>query len=393
MNTLMLLLPVEPPDGRSLACWSLDAAGAVDKHLLSLAELAQGRYAEFLAVVPAQQLSWHMATLPAGVKTRGDARLLPVLQGMLEEALLDDSECVHVALAPGAEAGAQALLAVCDKAWLGGWLQALEQAGIQVGRTLPEVPPDCLADAAVCTGHAHGSWITVLDGGIPLTVPLAADAHWLVAVPAQASAATYQDAVQCLGADRVQLQDEAAWLAGLRQTRWDLAQHGFALNRRDRWRRKAVAQVQTWLHAPAWRGPRRACLALAAVLVVGLHLQWWWSARSLQAKQVAITQTVRASFPQLQLVVDAPVQMQREVQRLREAAGVLSAQDLQPLMAAAGRALQPLGARPGALDYTGSELLLHGLSADAVAGMNAQLAHTAYRANAHGAVVRLGVAP
>ena len=71
----------------------------------------------------------------------------------------------------------------------------------------------------------------------------------------------------------------------------------------------------------------------------------------------ALTQT----FPKVQVVVDAPVQMERELAVLRQAAGSVSPRDLEPLLAAAGAAL-PEGQLPNALEYTAGELRLRGIT-------------------------------
>ena len=69
-----------------------------------------------------------------------------------------------------------------------------------------------------------------------------------------------------------------------------------------------------------------------------------------------LTQT----FPSVQLVVDAPVQMSREVAALQLAAGGLGASDLEPMLAALGASLPP-GRTPSAIDYSAGQLRLRGL--------------------------------
>ena len=58
------------------------------------------RNKEVWAVVPAAALSWHCVTLPTGLKQKN--RLLPVLQSLLEEHLLDEPEAMHLAIQPQA---------------------------------------------------------------------------------------------------------------------------------------------------------------------------------------------------------------------------------------------------------------------------------------------------
>ena len=63
----------------------------------------------------------------------------------------------------------------------------------------------------------------------------------------------------------------------------------------------------------------------------------------------------------MKVVVDAPVQMERELAALRQAAGSVSPRDLEPLLAAAGAAL-PAGQLPNALEYSTGELRLRGVT-------------------------------
>ena len=87
-----------------------------------LAVSAQGRCAATLlpradsvALVLADcDVSWHRITLPKAPA----ARLRAALVGVLEEALLDDAEQLHLALAPQAAAGQPTWVAAVDKRWL-----------------------------------------------------------------------------------------------------------------------------------------------------------------------------------------------------------------------------------------------------------------------------------
>jgi len=69
-----------------------------------------------------------------------------------------------------------------------------------------------------------------------------------------------------------------------------------------------------------------------------------------------LTQT----FPAVQLVVDAPVQMSREVALLQVATGGVTASDVEPMLAALGTSLPP-GRMPTAIDYSGGQLRVRGL--------------------------------
>ena len=67
------------------------------------------------------------------------------------------------------------------------------------------------------------------------------------------------------------------------------------------------------------------------------------------------------AFPNVKVVVDAPVQMEREVAGLRQAAGATSGRDLEAMLAALAASLPPQRAI-GALDYANGELRVRGLA-------------------------------
>ena len=58
---------------------------------------ATARGGEVVAVVPVSLLSWHSVQLPKGINA-GSARLQPVLEGLLEEHLLDEATHLHLAM-------------------------------------------------------------------------------------------------------------------------------------------------------------------------------------------------------------------------------------------------------------------------------------------------------
>ena len=100
---------------------------------------------------------------------------------------------------------------------------------------------------------------------------------------------------------------------------------------------------------------------LAAAHLVGLNAWAWQERDALAAKQAGVRNALTQTFPKVQVVVDAPVQMERELAVLRQAAGSVSPRDLEPLLAAAGAAL-PEGQLPNALEYTAGELRLRGIT-------------------------------
>ena len=82
-------------------------------------------------------------------------------------------------------------------------------------------------------------------------------------------------------------------------------------------------------------------LGLATLLLLqlaGLNAWAWHQRQALAELRAAQEQLLRSSFPQVRAVLDAPVQMQRETDALRAAAGRAGEGDLEALLGAAASA-------------------------------------------------------
>jgi general secretion pathway protein L len=77
---------------------------------------------------------------------------------------------------------------------------------------------------------------------------------------------------------------------------------------------------------------RYGLVALVALQVVGLNLWSWHQQRQVETKRAAMLQLLRTTHPQVRAVLDAPVQMQRETDSLRSAAGKSGDADLETLL-------------------------------------------------------------
>ena len=113
---------------------------------------------------------------------------------------------------------------------------------------------------------------------------------------------------------------------------WNLRQ--FELARRSKGIR-ALRDGLRSLRSPAWRPLRYGLVALVVTQLIGLNA-WAWHLRStLDARRAAQVALLQATFPQVRAVLDAPLQMRREVASLRTAAGKPDEADLEPLLQAA----------------------------------------------------------
>ncbi|WP_019702529.1 GspL/Epsl periplasmic domain-containing protein, partial [Paracidovorax oryzae] len=207
--------------------------------------------------------------------------------------------------------------------------------------------------------------------------------------PLQAEPAVARLAEQMTGRPVVLHTASQRALAAARGT-WDLAQFEFASNRRTRTLRKTATAFGAFARAPQWRAARWALGVCVAAQVVGLNAWAWQERQALAGKQAAVRNALTQTFPQVQVVVDAPVQMEREVARLRQQAGGVSARDLEPMLASAGAAL-PAGRLPTAIDYAPGELRLRGieLQPEELATTNERLAAAGYQASLQDGAVLL----
>ncbi len=344
-----------------------DAAEALPEH--GSAPLEQlPRAAELVAVVPASMLSWHRAVLPKA----SSARMRNALEGLLEERLLDEPQTMHFSLEPHAVAGAIVWIAACNKAWLNAALHAFESAGRRVTRVVPEHVPVAAGSEPVLhvTGSFESAWLVRCadDGVQSLPISEGAHQHWNMILATEAQAAKHpvfaEPAVVALAEHalgrKVQVRHAAHAMVAAARSPWDLAQFDLASTGRTRLAKRS-SQVWAQWTSPAWRPVRWGLTGLLVVNLVGLNA-WAWSERSVIAsRRQEVRSLLTKTFPQVQLVVNAPLQMQREVMNLRQLTGAVSSRDLEPMLAAV--AVSAATAVPrSAIDYVPGELRLRGFA-------------------------------
>ena len=357
---------------------------------------APERGAELVAVVPAAALSWHAVDLPDGLGA-ASPRLRMVLGGLLEDRLLDDLDNVHFALAPQtrtAPAG-QTWVAACDKAWLQGHLQALESAQRPVGRVVPEFAPDLEPLQLHAAGDIESAFwvITGAPVGGLLRLPFSAAA--LAVVPklgeedswaAFAEPALSARSEQMLQSKVNLVTRSQRWLDAALSP-WDLAQFDLARSARSRRIKKFTGWINDLLGAPQWRPVRWGVAVLLLANLVGLNAWAWQQRSSLAATRAAVQSTLTQTFPSVRVVVDAPLQMQREVSGLRQASGAVSSGDLEAMLAALGTAT-PVGRSLTSIDFAFGDLKVRGLGSDQqeVGPISSQLKTNGYLAQLEGDV-------
>ncbi len=404
MSTLILHLPLARLGPHTELRYTLSADGqhASGHASARAAQLPEpGRAAgEVVAVVPARALSWQRVQLPQGVG-RQSPRLRAVLEGLLEERLLDDPDQLHFALQPGARAGTPAWVAICDRAWLREALQVLEAAGRPATRVVPEFAPGATASGhseLFAQGTPEDAQLVITGQGADLGVavlPLSGAALALAGasednpIPVRAEPAVAALAERVL-ARPVQLESASERALQAARSDWDLAQFDLASSGRTRRLRKAGALAGALLRAPQWRAARWGAAVLVLAHLAGLNAWAWQERQALAAKQAGVRNALTATFPQVRVVVDAPVQMERELALLRQSAGALSAGDLEPLLSATAGAL-PAAWQASAIDYSAGELRLRGpaLSAEEQSRATAAARASGYQLHTEGDSLRV----
>ncbi|WP_428420146.1 type II secretion system protein GspL [Methylibium sp.] len=300
---------------------------------------------QVVAVLAATDVSWHRIVCPKAPP----ARLGVALAGVLEEALLEDTAQLHFALAPGAKGGDLVWVAATDRAWLAGEIAMLEGAGLRVDRVVPAAWPDEPAsghfaethdggDAGVgglglmlTWAHADGVACWPLQGGLAralLPQPLPADARF-TATPAVAAPAE-----RWLGST-VRVQSPAEHALQAARSLWNLRQFGLAPRHRGL---NALREAGRRFRSSAWQPVRLGLTGLVAVQLIGLNVAAWQQRNALEAKRVAMTDLLHTTYPQVRAVLDAPVQMQKETDALRVAAGRPGEADFESALQAAASA-------------------------------------------------------
>ncbi|MBC7715606.1 MAG: general secretion pathway protein GspL [Pseudorhodobacter sp.] len=322
-----------------------------------------------IAVLADADVGWHRITLPKAPA----ARLRAAITGVIEEGLLDDAETTHLAVAPQASAGEPTWIAAVNKAWLVSELAALERADVFVDRVAPSSwpddpptghfsddnsinsgdPSDPSSGVSLTWSHPDGVATLSLQGSLARAVfkPELTTAARFSASPGAASAAE-----QWLGAP-VNVMSSAQRALQASRTLWDLRQ--FDLARRNRGTRALRDSLKKFF-SPSWRPVRWGLIATALFNVLGLNLWAWHQESQIAARRAAMTGVLQTTFPQVRAVLDAPLQMQREVQTLRAAAGKAGDTDLEPMLQAAASAW-PNGRPPiDAMSFEAGRLTLPG---------------------------------
>jgi general secretion pathway protein L len=266
----------------------------------------------------------------------------------IEDRLVAEPDAVHVAAGPTLGDG-QTALAVVDKAWLARVLARLDGAGLRPRSAWPEtLLPALPAEGWVMVWGGRGGFLRSgehagmsLDGGTSTQPPTAlvlsvAEARAAAALPhhlllrlregasppdVEAWSHVLGVAVE-VGVEWMPLQLPDATHGGI-----DLLQGAFA------------SSGAGWDGWPNLRLPLILAGLLALLQVGATATEWWLLSREKQHLQAAMEESFREAFPDARAIVDAPLQMQRNLAELRGTAGQMSPSDFMPLLSRVAPAL------------------------------------------------------
>jgi general secretion pathway protein L len=128
-----------------------------------------------------------------------------------------------------------------------------------------------------------------------------------------------------------------------------LAQFEFAAHGSARWLQKANRLWQTFAKGEAWKPARWSLALLVLAQCVGLNVAAWQLNAQVKLQRDLQKSILTQSFPNV-TVVDAPLQMAKELERLQRNSGTVSARDFEWVLQAVGAAL-PAGQSISNLDY------------------------------------------
>lgn len=353
-------------DGHSVLRSAVGAAATLSAHA-----------GEVVAVVPHSRLSWLRVQLPPA--SHGP-RLQSVLRGLLEDRLLEEPQHLHLVLAPHSEqiarTGGEVWVAVCNTSWLREALAPLQTAGLTVQRIVPELSPtqtptlQVMGDADQAQSVlCHADGVTRLPPNTAQWHAFAVMQHDTLQIHAEPAVVTR---VQTTLQRQPMLQSAAQrWLLAS-QSEWDLAQGEWAQGHAQRLKRQFVSAWQSLRHAPAYRPVRWGIAAWVVLQVLGLNALAWRERNQLDAQRGALQHVLQTTFPSVRLVIDAPLQMQREVDALQQKSGMAASTDFEPLLAALAAAL-PAEQTPQQIHYANRILRVQGVTPDTSATTLARL--------------------
>jgi general secretion pathway protein L len=286
-------------------------------------------------------------------------RLRAALPSLIEEFVIGDTaEC---AIAAGTEADGQRLIAVCDRAWLQSWVDALRQSGARNIRVLPislclPTSTTQLSAALFQYGQRYELALRLSDHeGIGLAVDiddemqlpsavaqllgtLAVNRPVQLSVPA-GQVTLFEKWIEAHQLSHITLieQQWSDWIAESAKVSVDLIS-AFEGSQRAAfpWRE--------------WRWPIALAGAVSLFNIAALNTDWWRLRSEGLHLRDEITDIYRRSFPNETVVLDPLAQIKQKIAASRQASGQLNTSDFVVLAAILGEVWREAGNDLRAID-------------------------------------------
>lgn len=282
-------------------------------------------------VLPASRVLLSSVKPPA----QNRRKFMQALPYAVEDRIMADPESIHVAAGELQENG-EMPVAIMDRAWLRRVLDALRDNGIKPVRAEVEtLLAPCKAGEWTLVWHGHEGFLRQgpysaipLDGGDAEHPPAALQLALAAADNKPASIRVFQDSSSAPHLDAwssildIPLTDGGKW-------QWPAsAEHGINLLQGEFSARSTHAD---WL-------PRLRPAIILVSLVLGLHVMFTigdWAMLKFEKSRLttSMEQNFRKAFPDAKVIVDAPLQMRRNLAELRHSAGMPDQNDFLPLLA------------------------------------------------------------
>ena len=359
LTTLRLMIPATWDAHLDSCEWSiLDRQSKVltrGKDLIS----ALPQCDEVEVVVPASMVGFIPAQLPPG----SQSKILGALAFLVEAGLISTPEDTHAVLAE--QSASQIVVAVIQKSWMKRLLEKLSRVDIFPARMfpetlLPELPQN--GWAMVCRGHesfirtsvAQGMPVDVdtNSGSAPLLLVLALQQCEPLKKPA--IIAFYGELVS--HSENWQAQLGILLILGSKQE-WFVSQGKPALNllQGDFQPSGGVAR-----RLVAFKPVAIGLAALVTLQFSLILLDYAIKASENRKLDQAMLTQFKATFPDAKTVVDAPLQMQRNLEELKHGAGQSGHSDYLPLLSSVTNSIGSIsGERLRGIAYQNNQLLLN----------------------------------
>lgn len=332
MNILRIYFSAQWKDSSSPCCWALcDESGQLLQEGLSpLAEMPKTR--DCIGILAADRVLIFTAPQPPGNKRRWQA----ALPFIAEEYALADPEDIHAVPAPAADVD-KISVSVMTKSWLKQIVTATTAAGLPLRRLLSEsLIPALQPDSWTMVWNGQNGFLRIsdttglaLDCGTRQTPPLLllqclSDKN--MHAPRQIELRLTQpvpDAAMPSWSLPVPLVPGAAWdwrRAPIRDEIPNLLWGNFA----------PPVRLFDGLHR--LRPALLIFLAAFAIEVIGTHIEWIMLAHEKNSLTQNVERIFYSTFGDDSTLVDAPLQMQRNLASMRHAAGISDDSDFLPLL-------------------------------------------------------------